>query len=133
MVESKAASTSTVLIIPQNIRHLFVNWPGAKSLGQAINVIERDGKQSSEVRYFVSSLDVGVKKFANAVRGHWAMENKLHWKLDVTFNEDQCRIRKDHGAENSALLRRYVLSIIKLDTSKNSMKKAKMAAWGTQK
>ncbi len=116
--------------IPQNIRHLFVDWPGAKSLGQAINAIERDGKRSSEVRYFVSSLDVGVKKFANAVRGHWAIENKLHWTLDVTFNEDQSRIRKDHGAENFALLRRYVLSIIKLDTSKNSMKrKRKMAAW----
>ncbi len=116
--------------IPQNLHHLFVDWPGAKTIGQAINVIERDGKQSSEVRYFVSSLDVGVKKFANSVRGHWTIENKLHWTLDVTFNEDQSRIRKDHGAENFALLRRYVLSIIKLDTSKNSMKrKRKMAAW----
>ncbi len=116
--------------IPQNIRHLFVDWPGAKSLGQAINVIERDSKQSSEVRYFVSSLDVGVKKFANTVRSHWAIENKLHWTFDVTFNEDQSRIRKDHGSENFALLRRYVLSIIKLDTSKNSMKrKRKMAVW----
>ena len=90
----------------------------------------RDGKQTSEVRYFISSLEVGVKKFANAVRGHWSIENKLHWTLDVTFNEDQSRIRKDHGAENFALVRRYVLSIIKLDTSKGSMRsKRKMAAW----
>lgn len=116
--------------IPQNIRHLFVDWPGAKSLGQAINIIERDGKRSSEVRYFVSSLDVGVKEFANVVRGHWSVENKLHWTLDVTFNENQSRIRKDHGAENFALLRRYILSIIKLDASKNSIKrKRKLAAW----
>jgi predicted transposase YbfD/YdcC len=116
--------------IPANIRHLFVDWPGAKTIGQAINVIERDGKETSEVRYFVSSLDVGVKKFASAVRGHWSIENKLHWTLDVTFNEDQSRIRKDHGAENFALLRRYVLSIVKLDTSKGSMRsKRKMAAW----
>lgn len=116
--------------IPTNIRHLLADWPGAKSIGQAINVIERNGKESSEVRYFISSLNVGVKKFATAVRGHWSIENKLHWTLDVTFNEDQSRIRKDHGAENFALLRRFVLSIIKLDTSKGSMRsKRKMAGW----
>ncbi len=116
--------------IPKELRPLFAQWRGARSIGQAINIIQRDGKETSEVRYFISSLDVGVKKFAAAVRGHWSIENKLHWTLDVTFNEDQSRIRKDHGAENFALLRRYVLSIIKLDTSKNSMRrKRKMAGW----
>lgn len=116
--------------IPKKLQHLFVDWPGAKSIGQAINIIHRDGNETSEVRYFISSLDVGVKKFAGAVRGHWSIENKLHWTLDVTFNEDQSRIRKDHGAENFALLRRFVLSIIKLDTSKRSMRqKRKMAGW----
>ena len=116
--------------IPKKIRHLFADWPGAKSIGQAVNVIERNGIETSEVRYFISSLDVGVKKFASAVRGHWSIENKLHWTLDVTFNEDQSRIRKDHGAENFALLRRFALSIIKLDKSKGSMRrKRKMAGW----
>ena len=112
------------------MRSLFADWAGAKSIGQAINIVTRDGKESSEVRYFISSLDVGVKNFAQAVRGHWAIENKLHWTLDVTFNEDQSRIRKDHGAENFALLRRFVLSIIKLDKSKGSMRsKRKKAGW----
>jgi predicted transposase YbfD/YdcC len=116
--------------IPKAMRHLFADWAGAKSIGQAINIVTRDGKETSEVRYFTSSLDVGVKNFAHAVRGHWAIENKLHWTLDVTFNEDQSRIRKDHGAENFALLRRFVLSIIKLDTSKGSMRsKRKKAGW----
>lgn len=116
--------------IPKAMRSLFADWAGAKSIGQAINIVTRDGKESSEVRYFISSLDVGVKNFAQAVRGHWAIENKLHWTLDVTFNEDQSRIRKDHGAENFALLRRFVLSIIKLDKSKGSMRsKRKKAGW----
>lgn len=116
--------------IPKRIQHLFADWPSAKTIGQAINIVVRDGKESCDVRYFISSLQLGVKKFARAVRGHWAIENKLHWTLDVTFNEDQSRIRKDHGAENFALLRRFVLSIIKLDTSKRSMRqKRKMAGW----
>ncbi len=80
--------------IPKELRPLFAQWRGARSIGQAINIIQRDGKETSEVRYFISSLDVGVKKFAAAVRGHWSIENKLHWTLDVTFNEDQSRIRR---------------------------------------
>jgi predicted transposase YbfD/YdcC len=116
--------------IPESLRHVFKDWAKANTIGQAVNIVVRDGKETSEVRYFVSSLNVGVKKFGKAVRGHWAIENSLHWVLDMTFNEDQSRIRKDHGAENFALLRRFALSIIKLDNSKGSVrKKRKRAAW----
>jgi predicted transposase YbfD/YdcC len=71
-----------------------------------------------------------VKRFAEAVRGHWSIENTLHWTLDVTFDEDQSRIRKDHGPDNFALLRRFALSLIQHDASPGSVKKKrKRAAW----
>jgi predicted transposase YbfD/YdcC len=71
-----------------------------------------------------------VKRFAKAVRGHWGIENSLHWVLDVTFSEDHSRIRKDHGAENMALLRRLAVSLLKQDTSRGSIRrKRKRAGW----
>ncbi len=103
------------------------------TLGQVISLTERDGKECSEVRYYISSLKPGVKRFSQAVRGHWGIENSLHWVLDVTFNEDQSRIRKDHGPENFALLRRFAITLIKQDTSPGSIKKKrKRAAWNNQ-
>ena len=70
------------------------------------------------------------QRLATAVRGHWSIENSLHWVQDVMFNEDQSRIRKDHGPANFALLRRIAINVIKQDTSKGSVrKKRKRAAW----
>jgi predicted transposase YbfD/YdcC len=75
-------------------------------------------------------LPLGVKRFAEAVRGHWGIENSLHWVLDVVFGEDHSRIRKGHGPDNFALLRRFAVSLIKHDTSPGSVKKKrKRAAW----
>jgi predicted transposase YbfD/YdcC len=92
---------------------------------------EVGGKVSKEVRYFISSIQADAKKFANAVRSHWGIENSLHWVLDVTFNEDQCRVRRDLAAENLALLRKIALNILKADTTtKMSIrKKRKMSVW----
>ena len=85
------------------------------------------------MRYYISSLKPGVKRFSQAVRGHWGIENSLHLVLDVTFNEDQSRIRKDHRPENFALLRRLAITLIKQDTSPGSIKKKrKRAAWNNQ-
>jgi len=71
-----------------------------------------------------------VKRFAEATRGHWGIENSLHWILDVTFEEDHSRIRKDHGPDNFALLRRMAISLIKQDNSPGSIRrKRKRAAW----
>ncbi len=82
------------------------------------------------MRYYISSLQPSVKRFAVAVRGHGGIENSLHWILDVTFDEDQSRIRKDHGPDNFALLRRFALTLVKQDTSPGSVKKKrKRAAW----
>ena len=90
----------------------------------------RDGKEFCEIRYYLSSLPVSVKKFAIAVRAHWGIENSFHWVLDMTFNEDQSRIRKGHSPDNFALLRRFAMNILSLDTSNESIrKKRKRAAW----
>jgi len=116
--------------IPDSMKNLTHGWKGAKSIGQVHNITTRDGKETSEIRYYLSSQPVSVKRFAEAVRAHWGVENSFHWVLDMTFNEDQSRIRKDHGPDNFALLRRFAINILSLDTSKESTsKKRKRAAW----
>jgi predicted transposase YbfD/YdcC len=119
-----------VTVLPDSLRALRGDWKNLTSIGQAINLTERDGREVSEVRYYILSLKPRVKAFAAAVRGHWGIENCLHWVLDVTFREDECRIRKDHGPENFATLRRAAVGLIKQDKSKGSIrKKRKRAAW----
>ncbi|MGH7486981.1 MAG: ISAs1 family transposase, partial [bacterium] len=74
---------------------LAEQWPELKAIGMAVRVTEHDdGRASDDVRYYITSRYISGKKFADAVRGHWGIENSLHWQLDVTFQEDQCRVRK---------------------------------------
>jgi predicted transposase YbfD/YdcC len=68
-------------------------WAGLKSIGVVTSQCIRDRKETIEVRYYISSLALGVKRFARAVRGHWGIENTCHWVLDVTYREDESRIR----------------------------------------
>jgi predicted transposase YbfD/YdcC len=88
------------------------DWFGLRTIGLVVNVTEHDGRTTDEVRYYLSSLPLGVKRFAEVVRSRWRVENSLHWTLDVTFDEDQSRVSKDHGAENLTLLRRMALSML---------------------
>lgn len=74
-------------------------------------------KDSHEVVFFISSLPVSVKRLAKHLRGHWGIENSLHWSLDVTFGEDKSRIRRGNAPEIAGALRRLALSILKRDTS----------------
>ena len=116
--------------IPESLGLAKQEWSGLRSIGEVITITERDGKETCEVRHFISSLKPKVRQFANAVRGHWGIENSLHWVLDVTFNEDQSRIRKDYGPDNFGLLRRFALTLIKQDNSPGSVRrKRKRAAW----
>jgi predicted transposase YbfD/YdcC len=85
----------------------------SETIGMVVNHTVCNGVFSDDVRYYISSLPLGVEKFAASVRGHWGIENGLHWTLDVTFDEDQSRISKDHGSENFGLLRRIALSVLK--------------------
>jgi len=92
-------------------------WAGLKAIGLAIGNTQRDGKECLEVRYYILSRYVSGQRFAEAVRSHWAIENRLHWQLDVTFQEDQCRIRKGHADANFSSLRRTALSLLKNETT----------------
>ncbi len=93
-------------------------WPNLKAIGVAINNTKRDGKETGEVRYYILSKQISARRFAEAVRSHWGIENNLHWQLDVTFNEDQSRIRKGHADANFSILRRTALSLLKNNNTK---------------
>lgn len=96
-------------------------WKGMKSIGFVTSVCVRDGKETIETRYYISSLAVNVKQFAHAVRSHWGIENGCHWVLDITFREDESRIRDKHLRENFAWLNRFVLSLLKQNRGKDSI------------
>jgi len=106
-------------------------WSGIKAFGMAIRVTKKgDGTTSKDVRYFIASRYLSGKRFAQSVRGHWAIENSLHWVLDVTFNEDQSRARERHLADNLSWLRRFGISLLKQHPSKDSIKgKSQIAGW----
>jgi predicted transposase YbfD/YdcC len=91
----------------------FTLWKGLKTVGVVTSVCVRDGKETIEVRYYISSLDMDVKRFARAVRGHWGIENTCHWSLDITYREDESRIRDKALRENFAWLNRFTLSLLK--------------------
>lgn len=82
------------------------------------SVREVEGKATVERRYYLSSLPLNVELFARAVRGHWGVENKLHWVMDVCFREDHSRARAGYAAENLATLRRLALNLLKRETTK---------------
>jgi predicted transposase YbfD/YdcC len=91
-------------------------WPNLKSIGMIEAEREVDGVIGHEKRYFLCSL-TDVREFAQAARGHWGIENALHWVLDVAFREDLSRTRKDHSAENFAILRHIALNLLKTEKS----------------
>ncbi|WP_166822780.1 ISAs1 family transposase [Thalassoroseus pseudoceratinae] len=80
-----------------------------------------DGQETTEERYFISSLPIGVKRFARAVRAHWGIENSCHWSLDVTYREDDSRFHAKHLREHFAWLRWFTLSLLKQHPAKLSL------------
>jgi len=106
-------------------------WEGLASVGLVESQREVGGKVTLERRYYLSSLKLGVETFARAVRGHWGVENKLHWILDVCFGEDQSRARQGCAAENLATLRRLALNLLKREKTKKRGIRGKMlnASW----
>lgn len=106
-------------------------WRDLKAIGMAVSDTQRGDKNCYDVRYYILSKYVSARRFANAARGHWGIENSLHWQLDVTFDEDQCRIRKGHADQNFSILRRTALSLLKNESSQKVGVKNKrlVAGW----
>ena len=106
------------------------DWAGLKTIGMATRWYEKNGQQCSEVRYYISSLEMGVKRFAGAARGHWGVENTCHWTLDMTFREDDSRLRGRNIRENFAWLNRLALSLLKQHPSDDSIAmKRRLCGW----
>lgn len=93
-------------------------WEGLRSVGMVESIREVNGQTTTERRYYLSSLKLDVETFARAVRGHWGVENKLHWVMDVCFGEDQSRARTGYAAENLATLRRLALNLLKREKTR---------------
>jgi predicted transposase YbfD/YdcC len=102
--------------------------PGAACLVRAETRVEAKGKTRTETRFFISSRALTPAEAAEAIRGHWAIENRLHWVLDVTFADDQSRLRKGHGARNMATVRHFALNLVRTATDKRSIKSRRKAA-----
>ena len=107
----------------------LAKWRGLQSIGM-IQAERQLGDQTTvSRRYFISSLSGDAERLLKAVREHWGIENKVHWVLDIAFREDDCRIRKGHGAENFAVLRHIALNLLRRETSaKRSIKGKRMKA-----
>jgi len=93
-------------------------WRDLNGVGIAITE-RRDsqGRGGMETRYYILSRLITVQEFAEAVRGHWSIENNLHWQLDVSFREDECRVCRDHAPANLSVIRRFALGLLKRETS----------------
>lgn len=106
-------------------------WMNLSTFGMVESTREIGDQTTHETRYFISSLPCDAKRFAEAARDHWGVENSLHWCLDISFGEDDSRVRSGHAPENLAIIRRFALSLIKQDPQRKIGVKAsrKRAGW----
>lgn len=100
-------------------------WAGMKTIGKVIRRRNQGDKATVEEAYFISSLEMNVALFAKGARGHWGVENGLHWSLDVIFREDESRYRADEGAVNLSAIRKISLDLLKQDISTKAGIKAR--------
>lgn len=100
--------------------NLYRDWANLRAIGKMHSVVSQNGTITEEDHYYITSL-TDVREFARAAREHWGIENSLHWCLDVTFREDASRMRKDHTAENFAVVRHLALSVLRRMDDKMSL------------
>jgi predicted transposase YbfD/YdcC len=110
------------ILNPAGIRDAAL-WQDLKAITMVFSERQQAGKEKAEeLRYYIGSRASKAKAYANFVRSHWGIENGLHWVLDVSFDEDGCRMRTDHSPENMALLRRLALCLLKKHSGKGSIR-----------
>jgi len=104
--------------------------PGIVTIIKVRSRTELKDRCRTDTRYYISSANLTAEAAAEAVRGHWGIENRLHWVLDVVFNEDQARLRTGHGAKNMAVVRHFALNLVRAVADKKSIKlRRKAAGW----
>lgn len=109
------------------------DWKGLSSIIKVESTRILQDKQTTEYRYYISSLKTSPQRMLQAIRSHWGIENSLHWILDLTFREDECRIRKKNAPENMAIIRHIVFNILQHADSKISIRRRKKkAGWSDE-
>lgn len=125
-IETRVATVSTAIAWLQEHHQ----WPGLKAIGKIVRTRETGSKITTETAYYLLSTEMTAERFGDVARAHWAVENSLHWMLDVTMNEDQTRNRLDNGPNNLAVLRHMALNILNSQKSKiSTRRKIKRAGW----
>ena len=118
--------------VPEHLKRATKYWTNLQTIAMVRRTRQVAGKTSDETHYYISSLplSVGAQTIGQAIRSHWAVENELHWSLDVSFREDACKVRKDEGPANLACLRRLALTQLKRETSLKASVKSKRCRAG---
>ena len=127
---------TTLKIDRRTWRFTADRWPGLKAIGRVVRerTDKTTGRTTTQTVHYLMSKPMDIRRFADAVRGHWGIENSMHWVLDVSFNEDRCRCRKDHSDANFALMRRLAMNLLRAnrDRTKLSMKAQRLRiGWDT--
>jgi predicted transposase YbfD/YdcC len=121
-IETREYSADKAMLVP-GMEH----WLGVNSIIKVVSTREINGKITVENRFYISSLKhIELQKIAGSIRNHWGIENSLHYVLDVTFNQDKCRIRKEHGPENVSIIRKIVLNLVKLAPRPDDSRKIRL-------
>ncbi|MFP4341328.1 MAG: ISAs1 family transposase [Cyclobacteriaceae bacterium] len=102
------------------------DWAGLRSIALIVTLRDDSSKQTLHQRYYTSSLAADAEKFLQASRGHWGIENSLHWQLDITFREDASQVRKDQGAINLHTIRKQALQLLARHPGKMSDKRKRI-------
>jgi len=124
--------TREYFALPMMYLHSFkLKWKGFQSVAMVKSTREINGEKSIENRYYISSLPANAEHLGEAIRRHWGVENQLHWSLDVSFREDDCRVRKGNAAENFSVIRRIALNLLRQEKTTKAGINAKrnQAGW----
>jgi predicted transposase YbfD/YdcC len=109
-----------------------IKFPGLAMIGMVTSETTRGGRLETARRYYLCSIKLTAEAFATVVRAHWGVENRLHWVLDVAFDEDQCRLRSGNGPENMSIIRHMAMNLLRTTSTKASLKtRRKKAGWNT--